>query len=125
MPRNLQTAPNVSVESLALALNLGLLLGGDIAQAQTPVTGAADAEALFTSPDPKLNRNKQAACHIMKDLLEANHWEPPRATSSWCQLLANAKEPNDPTKTYTSTWFDRWRFVDGKADEHWNGATKQ
>jgi len=25
---------------------------------------------------------------------------------------------------YTSTWFDMWRFVDSKADEHWDPATK-
>ena len=24
---------------------------------------------------------------------------------------------------YTTTWFDTWRFVDGKADEHWDPAT--
>jgi len=23
---------------------------------------------------------------------------------------------------YYTTWFDTWRFVDGKADEHWDGA---
>ena len=34
------------------------------------------------------------------------------------------KDPKDPTKTYTTTWFDMWRFKDGKADEHWDGATK-
>jgi predicted SnoaL-like aldol condensation-catalyzing enzyme len=33
-------------------------------------------------------------------------------------------DPKDPTKTYTTTWFDQWRFVDGKADEHWDGATR-
>ena len=43
--------------------------------AQEPVTGAEDAEALFTSPDPKLHRNKQTAYHIQRDLLEAGHWE--------------------------------------------------
>ena len=26
-------------------------------------------------------------------------------------------------KTYTTTWFDMWRFVDGKADEHWDFGT--
>jgi predicted SnoaL-like aldol condensation-catalyzing enzyme len=31
--------------------------------------------------------------------------------------------PGDPTKTYTTTWFDMWRFVDGKADEHWDPQT--
>jgi predicted SnoaL-like aldol condensation-catalyzing enzyme len=24
---------------------------------------------------------------------------------------------------YSTTWFDTWRFVDGKADEHWDPAT--
>ena len=36
---------------------------------------AADPEALFRSSDPKLQVNKQAAYHIVKDLLEAGHWE--------------------------------------------------
>jgi len=29
----------------------------------------------------------------------------------------------DMSDTYTTTWFDTWRFVDGKADEHWDPAT--
>lgn len=32
------------------------------------------------------------------------------------------KHPADPSKTYTTSWFDMWRFVDGKADEHWDAA---
>jgi predicted SnoaL-like aldol condensation-catalyzing enzyme len=35
------------------------------------------------------------------------------------------KDPKDPSKTYTTTWFDQWRFKDGKADEHWDPATKR
>jgi len=27
-------------------------------------------------------------------------------------------------EAYTTTWFDMWRIVDGKADEHWDPATK-
>jgi len=27
-------------------------------------------------------------------------------------------------EAYTTTWFDMWRLVDGKADEHWDPATK-
>ncbi|HYR86782.1 MAG TPA: nuclear transport factor 2 family protein [Terriglobia bacterium] len=42
--------------------------------AQEPVTGPSDPESLFTSKDPKLNANKQVVLHIMRDLLEANHW---------------------------------------------------
>jgi len=34
------------------------------------------------------------------------------------------KDPKDPTKSYTTTWFDMWRFKDGKADEHWDNQTK-
>jgi predicted SnoaL-like aldol condensation-catalyzing enzyme len=34
-------------------------------------------------------------------------------------------DPKDPAKTYTTTWYDTWRIVDGKADEHWDSAVKQ
>src|SRR3954453_13327686 len=50
-------------------------LGCVPASGQAPVAGAADPEALFTSPDPKLQANKQVALHIVRDLLEANHWD--------------------------------------------------
>ena len=42
--------------------------------AQVPVAGSDDPESLFTSQDPKLHANKQVVMHIMRDLLEANHW---------------------------------------------------
>lgn len=50
------------------------LSAGPVA-AQVPVVGVKNADALFTSPDPKLNANKQVAYHIVKDLEEAGHWE--------------------------------------------------
>ncbi|TCK08669.1 nuclear transport factor 2 family protein [Marinobacterium mangrovicola] len=31
--------------------------------------------------------------------------------------------PNKEGETYTTTWYDTFRFVDGKADEHWDPAT--
>jgi predicted SnoaL-like aldol condensation-catalyzing enzyme len=31
-------------------------------------------------------------------------------------------DPRTSGKTYSTTWFDTWRFVDGKADEHWDSA---
>jgi predicted SnoaL-like aldol condensation-catalyzing enzyme len=31
--------------------------------------------------------------------------------------------PDREGETYYTTWFDTWRFVDGKADEHWDPAT--
>ncbi len=142
-----------------------------------PVVPAPNPEALFTSKDPKLNRNKQAALHIMRELLKCNEWNRagewltdkyiqhnPMAASGLkgviyyftevakrkpldpCPALS-ADDPNgvvavnaegdyvtvltrrvvpygsDPKDTYTTTWFDTWRFVDGKADEHWDPAT--
>jgi len=157
-----------------LALISSALLWAAPAAAQDAVVGVANPEALFTSPDPKLNRNKQAAYHIVKDLLEAGHWEKagewltdryiqhnPLAASGLASVVAFFtqvmkvqpkpipekmktqvvsvvaegdyvvvsfprvhKDPKDPAKSYTTTWFDMWRFVDGKADEHWDGATK-
>jgi predicted SnoaL-like aldol condensation-catalyzing enzyme len=139
--------------------------------AQEPVTGVADPDALFKSSDPHLNINKQAAYHIMKDLLEANHWEladkwltadyhqhnpmvasgrdpvvkyftsvrkpspvPEHMKTKIAAVVAEGDlvvvvtprelpNPKKPGTTYTTSWFDMWRFKDGKADEHWDGAT--
>jgi predicted SnoaL-like aldol condensation-catalyzing enzyme len=38
-------------------------------------------------------------------------------------VLRTCNDPRAPGKTYTTTWFDMWRFVDGKADEHWDYGT--
>ena len=158
---------------LAAAL-LPLCGGFGAANAQEAVKGVDNADALFTSPDPVLNRNKQAAYHIVKDLLEAGHWEqadrwltaeyhqhnplvqsgrdtvvnfftkvmklepkpiPAKMQTPIVAVLAEGdlvtvvypremKDPKDPSKSYTTTWFDMWRFKDGKADEHWDPATK-
>jgi len=29
-------------------------------------------------------------------------------------------DPRNPGQTYTTTHFDMWKFIDGKADEHWD-----
>src|SRR5215510_1702992 len=123
------------------------------ASAQERVVGVANPESLFTDANPALNANKQVALHIMKDLLQCNHWDEAdkwltarylqhnplvasgrasvvkffgsrpktptcdRLTASVVAVLANGdlvtvvvareyKEPKDPSKTYTSTWFD-------------------
>ena len=143
-------------------------------RAQDPVVPAADPEALFRSSDPKLQVNKQAAYHIVKDLLEAGHWEladqylteryiqhnpnaasgragvvkfftevlkvkpkpiPEKMATKVVSVVAEGdlvvvafvrevKDAKDPAKSYTTTWFDMWRFKDGKADEHWDPANR-
>ena len=156
-----------------LYVSLLLLLTPLPTIAQEPVVGVtgADADALFTSKDPQLNANKQAAYHIMKDLLEANHWDlanqwitdryiqhnpnvasglpgvvkyftstrkptpiPEHLTTTKITAVVaegdyvmvvrprEYADPRDLSKKYTTSWFDMWRFVGGKADEHWDGA---
>jgi predicted SnoaL-like aldol condensation-catalyzing enzyme len=157
-----------------LSLLTALLLGCASLQAQEAVVGAADPDALFHSADPVLNANKQVAYHIIKDLIEAAHWEqadkylteryiqhnplaasgragvvkfftevlkaqpkpiPEKMQSKVVSVTAEGdlvvvafvremKDPKDPSKSYTTTWFDMWRFKDGKADEHWDPATR-
>lgn len=151
-----------------------VLLSSMPVRAQEAVVAAPDAEALFHSQDPILNANKQVAYHIVKDLLEAGHWEQadkylteryiqhnPLASSGRAGVVKfftailkvqakpipekmqtriaavtaegdrvvvayvrELKDPKDPSKTYTTTWFDMWRFKDGKADEHWDPAVR-
>ncbi len=60
---------------LTLVVSGALLLAASPSLAGSPVVAVANPDALFFSKDPALNRNKQAAYHIVKDLLEANHWE--------------------------------------------------
>lgn len=59
---------------IALALLLGALFAPAL-QAQETVRPVADAERLFTSPDPKLHANKQVVYAIIRELLEAGQWD--------------------------------------------------
>jgi predicted SnoaL-like aldol condensation-catalyzing enzyme len=73
--------PMLSVRlSLAAILLAGAQLAAMPASAQMqplsdPVTPHPDPESLFTSDDPALHRNKQAALRIMRELLQCNQWE--------------------------------------------------
>jgi predicted SnoaL-like aldol condensation-catalyzing enzyme len=161
----------VRFRAIAIALSLILLASAGLA-GQAPVTGVADPESLFSDPDPKLHANKQVVLHIVRDLLECNHWDqadkwltpeyiqhnplvvsgrdavvkffgnrpkkpiPQKMQTKIVAVVAEGdlvvvafprelKDPKDPSKTYTTTWFDMWRIQDGKAAEHWDGAVKQ
>lgn len=63
------------------------------AMAQEAVIPADNVEQLFTSPDPKLNANKQVVFHIIRDLLDAGHWDKAEQylTDSYIQHNPNAK----------------------------------
>src|SRR5438477_12539578 len=79
-----------------------LALAGGSAFAQEPVTGAANPEALFTSKDKKLNANKQVVLHIVRDLLEAGHWDdaPKYLSQRYLQHNPNVASGLDPVMKY-------------------------
>lgn len=52
-----------------------LLIGASSGSAQESVVAASDPDALFTSPDPVLQANKQVVYHIVRDLLGAGRWD--------------------------------------------------
>ena len=161
----------MQMRSFVLAATLVAL--GATFHAQEPVVGVKNPESLFKDSDPVLHRNKQAALHIMRELLQCNQWDRagewltqryiqhnPNAASGragvvkfFTEVLKVKRQPTcgklttpvvavmadddyvtvliarnypDPRaagKTYSTSWFDTWRFVDGKADEHWDPAT--
>ena len=156
-----------------IALTAMLFSLGSLLYAQEPVVGVKDPESLFTSKDSGLNRNKQAALHIMRELLQCGQWDRagewltdayhqhnpnaasglkgvvtyftqvvkvkrvdtcPKLTTDVVAVMAEGDyvtvltprkypDPRTPGKEYFTSWFDTWRFVNGKADEHWDPAT--
>ena len=185
---HLVKTPRFFLALIALTSSFALL-------AQEPVVGVKNnPESLFRDEDPKLNRNKQATLHIMRELLQCGQWDRsgewltdayhqhnpnaasgrqgvvdfftkvlkvqrtencPALTTEIVAVMADDEyvtvlwprtylDPRDPAnanclyptapndaakrmgctgKTYSTTWFDTWRFVDAKADEHWDSAT--
>ena len=45
------------------------------------------------------------------------------AEGDYVTVMTVAHRKDAKNQPYTTTWFDTWRFVDGKADEHWDPAT--
>jgi len=39
-------------------------------------------------------------------------------------FVSELKDPDDATKTYTTTWFDMFRIENGKIAEHWDSSLK-
>ncbi len=39
-------------------------------------------------------------------------------------FVSEVKDPDDSTKTYTTTWFDMFRIENGKVAEHWDNMLK-
>src|SRR5579875_1243684 len=73
------------------AIAAASILGLGAAHAQEAVVGAPNPDALFHSKDPKLDRNKQAAYHIEKELLECNEWG---RAGEWLTKAYHQHNPN-------------------------------
>lgn len=173
-PIDAEPAPRPQVRRSARSwacLLAGGLLAAATGHAQEAVRPVADAEALFTSPDPRLHANKQLVYRIVRELLEAGQWDradcclserylqhnpnaasgragvvhffvnvlkvqpkplPARIQTPIAAVIAEGdlvtvmypRTVNGPQGAYSTTWYDTWRIVDGKADEHWDPALK-
>ena len=171
------TAAMLAATALMAPLVISAPAAAQMRALSDPVVPHPNPESLFTSSDPVLHRNKQAALHIQRNLLKCNEWsrasewltdayiqhnpvaasglagvvyyfveiakrEPlnpcpalsaedgngvvaVQAEGDYVTILTRRIMPyaDDPSQSYTTTWFDTWRFVDGKADEHWDPAT--
>jgi predicted SnoaL-like aldol condensation-catalyzing enzyme len=163
----------MKLRKMVLVLMVAVFAASSAAWAQEPVVGVKDPESLFKDSNAMLNKNKQAALHIMRELLQCGQWDRagewltkayhqhnPNAASGldgviyfftkvlkvkrtdqcgvlttpvvavmadgpYVTVLTPRKYPDPRTKgkEYYTSWFDTWRFVDGKADEHWDPAT--
>src|SRR5512139_4237282 len=68
-----------------------LLSVGAALHAQEPVVGVKDPESLFKHSDPALDRNKQAALHIMRELLQCGQWD---RAGEWLTPAYHQHNPN-------------------------------
>src|SRR4051794_27318058 len=75
----------------AIVLLAALLSVGTALRAQEPVVGAKDPEALFKASNPALNKNKQAALHIMRELLQCGQWD---RAGEWLTQAYHQHNPN-------------------------------
>jgi predicted SnoaL-like aldol condensation-catalyzing enzyme len=65
------------------------------------------------------SRKKSATC----DKLTAPVVEV-LADGDYVTVVTVANRKDSKGNPYTTTWFDMWRIMGGKADEHWDPATK-
>lgn len=66
-----------------------------------------------------LGREPTEDCGELKFAIVAVIAEDDYVTVLWPREYPH---PSKQGQSYTTTWFDTWRFVDGKADEHWDPA---
>src|SRR6478609_5410177 len=94
-----------SIRRAGLLVIAAFFVVAGVGFAQEPVVGVADPEALFTDANPKLNANKQAALHIMKDLLQCNHWDEADKwlTSRYVQHNPNVTSGRDAVVKFFGT----------------------
>jgi len=79
-------------------------------------SGRADVVRFFGS-DP--NRPRKPSCERLQAPVVAV-----LADGDLVTVVTVASRKDSKGQPYTTTWFDMWRIVDGKADEHWDPQTK-
>jgi predicted SnoaL-like aldol condensation-catalyzing enzyme len=80
-------------------------------------SGREGVVAFFTQV---MKQPRTAQCDKLTTEIVAVTAEDDLVTVIWPR---NYADPRRPGQCYSTTWFDTWRFVNGKADEHWDPAT--
>lgn len=90
------------MKKVSLIVAVCILAVSNFSFAQEVVRGSKNPESLFTSPDPKLHANKQVVYHIIRDLLEANHWDLAEKylSKEYLQYNPNAASGRDSVVNY-------------------------
>jgi predicted SnoaL-like aldol condensation-catalyzing enzyme len=79
----------------------------NFATGREPIMKAFGARPAGKIPGPKEWRTKVVSVVAEGDLVTV-------------AIRRELDDPRNPGQKYTSTWFDMWRIMDGKADEHWD-----
>ena len=90
---------------------LGTLGGGKYLDLELAAAGNTEVVKAKPSAIPEKMKSKIVSVVAEGDLVTVAY-------------VREVKDPKDPARTYTTTWFDMWRIKDGKADEHWDPATR-
>ncbi|RYY73195.1 MAG: hypothetical protein EOO52_19075 [Gammaproteobacteria bacterium] len=80
---------------------------------------ATDREAFIASVT-KFKKNQNIADKISKPLVSITA----EGDLVILTFVSEVKDPDDATKTYTTTWFDMFRVENGKIAEHWDNMLK-
>ena len=142
VPKSRSSAPAIRTRSFTAAIRARRQQAGRLSHRQGPARGRALGDRGQYLTERYIQHNPNAAsgrAGVVKFFTEVMKVKPTpipeKMTTKVVSVTAEGdlvvvayvremKDPKDSSKSYTTTWFDMWRFKDGKADEHWDPAAR-